>query len=153
MTEARKRGIFGAQLISFPELYVEGYTMTPDMMHHLAEPVTGPSISLVREIAEENHIGIICPYAEKDDSSGETRFYDAIAFVGADGSLLHNYRKTHLFGLAERNNYAFGYTDNKDEAFKVGDVNGLKVGVLNCYEAEFDGGYEYKDPPDRSTDL
>jgi predicted amidohydrolase len=132
--EAKK---FDAQLISFPELYVEGYTMTPDMMHHLAEPVTGPSISRVCEIAEENHIGIICPYAEKDDSSGETRFYDAIAFVGADGSLLHNYRKTHLFGLAERNNYAFGYTDNKDKAFKVGDVNGLKVGVLNCYEAEF----------------
>lgn len=128
---------FEAQLISFPELYVEGYTMTPEVMHELAEPFDGPNLTRVREIAEEHNMAIVCPYSEKDESSGERRFYDSIAFVGSDGSLIHNYRKTHLFGMAERNNYSFGYTDNKDEAFKVGDVNGLGVGVLNCYEAEF----------------
>jgi len=128
---------FDVQLIAFPELYVQGYTMTPEVMHGLAEPVDGPSITRVREVAEEHGMAIICPYAEKDDSSGETRYYDAIAFVGADGSMLHNYRKTHLFGMAERDNYSFGYTENKDEAFKIGEVNGVKAGVLNCYEAEF----------------
>jgi len=128
---------FGAQLISFPELYVEGYTMTPEMVQRLAEPVTGTSISRVREIAQHNDIAIICPYAEVDEGASSARYYDSIAFVGADGSLLHNYRKTHLFGLAERNNYAFGYTDNKEDAFKVRAVNGFPVGVLNCYEAEF----------------
>jgi len=128
---------FGVHLISFPELYVEGYTMTPEVMHELAEPVDGPSITRVRQIAEEHAMAIICPYSEKDESEGQIRHFDSIAFVGTDGTLLHNYRKTHLFGMAERNNYSFGYTNDKESAFKVGDVNGLKVGVLNCYEAEF----------------
>lgn len=128
---------FDAQLISFPELYMEGYTMTAKVIRELAEPVDGPSITRVREIAEENNIAIICPYAERDDSSGEVRFYDSIAFAGPDGSLLNNYRKTHLFGMAERNNYHFGYTDREENAFIVSQVNGFPVGVLNCYEAEF----------------
>lgn len=129
---------FDAQLISFPELYVEGYTMTPEVVHALAEPSNGPSVTRVREIAEENSIGIICPYAERDErAGGEPFFYDSIAFVGPDGSLLHNYRKTHLFGMAERTNYHFGYTDGESDAFKISLVNGFPVGILNCYEAEF----------------
>jgi predicted amidohydrolase len=134
VTHAKKHE---AQLISFPELYVEGYTMTPEVMRELAEPVDGRSITRVREIAEEQDIAIICPYSERDDSTGETRFYDSIAFVGADGSLMHNYRKTHLFGMAERNNYSFGHIDDPEGAFKVSEVNGFGVGILNCYEAEF----------------
>ena len=133
--EAKK---FDAQLISFPELYVEGYTMTPDVMKDLAETVDGPSITRVREIAEDAQMGIICPYSEKETVDGQQRYYDSIAFAGPDGSLLHNYRKTHLFGQAERNNFNFGYTNHQtDEVFKVSQVNSLGVGILNCYEAEF----------------
>lgn len=134
VAEAKK---FDAQLISFPELYVEGYTMTPTVVQKLAEPSDGPSIMRAREIAKDSNMAIVCPYAEKDDASGQARYYDSIAFVGADGSLLHNYRKTHLFGMAERNNFNFGYTEGEGDAFKISTVNGFSVGILNCYEAEF----------------
>jgi predicted amidohydrolase len=134
----QKAARLGAQLMCFPELYVEGYSMTPDVAHRLAERVDGPSITRVREIAEANGIAIVCPYAEKDESTGEALYYDSIAFVGAGGEMLHNYRKTHLFGMAERVNWSFGYTGaDKQDAYRVGEVNGLAVGVLNCYEAEF----------------
>lgn len=132
--EAKK---FGAQLISFPELYVEGYTMTPEVAHRLAEPVGGPSMTRVGEIAEEHSIGIICPYAEQEIRSEGDRYYDSIAFFGPDGTMLHNYRKTHLFGQAERDNYNFGYAEGDSDPFKVSDINGIGVGILNCYEAEF----------------
>jgi predicted amidohydrolase len=132
--EAKK---FDAQLISFPELYVEGYTMTPEVAHRLAEPADGPSMARVGEIAEEHSIGIICPYAEKEGRADGDRYYDSIAFFGPDGTMLHNYRKTHLFGLAERDNYSFGYTDGDADPFKVSDINGIGIGILNCYEAEF----------------
>ena len=128
---------FDAQIISFPELYVEGYTMTPEVAHRMAEPANGPSMTRVGEIAEEHSIGIICPYAEKEERDDGDRFYDSIAFFGPDGGLLHNYRKTHLFGMAERDNYNAGYTDGDEDPFKVSDVNGIGVGILNCYEAEF----------------
>ena len=132
--EAKK---FDVQLISFPELYVEGYTMTPEVAHQLAEAVDGPSMTRVGEIAEEHSTGIICPYAEKEERDDGNRFYDSIAFFGPNGQLLHNYRKTHLFGMAERDNYNFGYTDGDEDPFKVSDINGMGVGILNCYEAEF----------------
>lgn len=132
--EAKK---FDAQLISFPELYVEGYSMTPEVAHGLAEPVDGPSMTRVAEIAEAHDIGIICPYAEKEEGQDGDRYYDSIALFASDGKLLHNYRKTHLFGMAERDNYDFGYTENSADAFKVNDINGIGVGLLNCYEAEF----------------
>ena len=128
---------FSVQIISFPELYIEGYTMTPDVVRSLAEPVDGQSITRVRQIAEENGISIVCPYAEREDFQGEMRYYDSIAFVGPDGTLLHNYRKTHLFGMAERRNYNFGYTDGEGDAFRISKVNGFPIGILNCYEAEF----------------
>jgi predicted amidohydrolase len=60
--EAKKYDI---QLISFPELYLEGYTLTPELLQQLAEPVDGPSISRVAAIAKAHHISIICPYAER----------------------------------------------------------------------------------------
>jgi predicted amidohydrolase len=46
--EARK---YDVQLISFPELYLEGYTLTSELVQQLAEPVDGPSISRVAAIA------------------------------------------------------------------------------------------------------
>ena len=63
--EAKK---YDAQLISFPELYLEGYTLTPELVQQLAEPVDGPSISRVVAMARTYHISIICPYAERDGS-------------------------------------------------------------------------------------
>lgn len=129
---------YDAQLISFPELYLTGYALNPDLVKQLAEEVNGPSIRKVSEIAKDNNMAIICPYPELDSSPGEVRYYDSIAFIDSDGSLLQNYRKTHLFGQAERDNFSFGYTETgKENLFPVVNVADFPVGILNCYEAEF----------------
>lgn len=114
--EAKK---YDVQLISFPELYLEGYTLTPKLVQQLAEPVDGPSISRVAAIARAYHLSIICPYAERDNRGREAQYYDAIAILDADGSLLLNYRKTHLFGAAERINYTCGYPEGTEDPFCV----------------------------------
>src|SRR5687767_14429680 len=66
---------YDVQLISFPELYLEGYTLTPALVQQLAEPVDGPSIFRIAAMARAHHISIICPYAERDNRGGETRYY------------------------------------------------------------------------------
>ena len=132
--EAKK---YDAQLISFPELYLEGYTLTADLVKTLAEPSDGPSITRVADIAKTHQMGIICPYAECGERAGQTEYYDAIALVDADGTRLYNYRKTHLFGQTERNQYSFGYDDGSEDPFQVHIVAGFPIGLLNCYEAEF----------------
>ena len=129
---------YNAQLISFPELYLTGYALNPDLVKELAEEVNGPSIRKVSEIAKDSDMAIIFPYPERDSSSGEVRYYDSIAFINSDGSLLQNYRKTHLFGQAEKDNFSFGYTETcEEEMFPVVKVADFPVGILNCYEAEF----------------
>ncbi|WP_460307573.1 nitrilase-related carbon-nitrogen hydrolase [Actinocorallia aurea] len=74
------------------------------------------------------------PYPEQDGD----RFYDSIAVADAGGALIANYRKTHLYGAAERRNYSFG-----QELPPVVEVNGVKTGVLNCYECDFPPLYQY----------
>jgi predicted amidohydrolase len=68
------------------------------------------------------------PYPEKAGKE----YFDSIVLINARGKILDNYRKTHLFGRSERLNFSAG-----DKLPKICKVNGLPVGVLNCYEAEF----------------
>ena len=121
------------QLLSFPELYVPGYTLSPETAKKAAEYKDGPSITKGCEIARKNHMALLLPYAEKvDEPDGSTRYYDSIAVINEKGVLLDSYRKTHLYAQQERDNWSFGSGD-----YKVHYFFGFPVGVLNCYECEF----------------
>ena len=43
----------GVQLLSFPELYTSGYTMTPAQAREVAQPSDGPVITQCRDIARQ----------------------------------------------------------------------------------------------------
>ncbi|AGF77927.1 putative amidohydrolase [Desulfocapsa sulfexigens DSM 10523] len=129
---------FNAQLISFPELYLSGYAITPETAQELAMETAGPELAKVAEIAKANDITIICPYPEKATVGGKTRYYDSIAVFDINGFLLKNYRKTHLWGPDEKKIWNIGYElEEEGEAYSVFLVNDFPVAVLNCYEAEF----------------
>lgn len=53
------------------------------------------------------------------------------------GKLLKNYRKSQLWGNDEKTVWRYPYVKNPEDAYTVVEVNGIKVGMLNCYEAEF----------------
>ncbi|NEA63332.1 nitrilase-related carbon-nitrogen hydrolase [Streptomyces sp. SID12488] len=125
---------YGAQVCVFPEKYTTGYAIDAQQCRQLAEHSQGPSVEQARLAAKENNLAVVLPYPERD---GE-RFYDAISLIAADGQVTANYRKTHLYGAAERRNYSAG-----EELPPVVDINGIKVGVLNCYECEFPPLYQY----------
>jgi predicted amidohydrolase len=126
------------QLLAFPELYLSGYIVTPELARALAEPVDGPSLQQVAAAARRHDLAIACPYPERAVVAGEERFYDAIALFDRDGALLRNYRKTHLWGPDERRCWTPGYLHPEEgPALTVQRVNGFPVGLLNCYEAEF----------------
>lgn len=126
------------QLLAFPELYLSGYIVTPELARQLAEPVDGPSLQRVAQAARTHRLAIACPYPERAQVGSEERFYDAIALFDADGTLLRNYRKTHLWGPDEKRCWSPGYElPEEGPPFTVHAVNGFPVGLLNCYEAEF----------------
>ncbi|MEB3255491.1 MAG: carbon-nitrogen hydrolase family protein [Synechococcaceae cyanobacterium] len=128
----------GAQLLAFAELYLSGYIVTPELAHRLAEPCDGPSLQQVAATARRHSLAIACPYPERAVVAGKERFYDAIALFDRDGRLLRNYRKTHLWGPDERRCWTAGYQEPEEgPALTVQSINGVGVGLLNCYEAEF----------------
>jgi 5-aminopentanamidase len=93
---------YGAQLLALPELFLSGYIVYPEVVAELAEPMNGPSLQRVGAIAQAHQLAIVCPYAEVAEVGGQHAFYDAIALFGSEGSLLKNYRKTHLWGPDEK---------------------------------------------------
>ncbi len=124
---------YQVQLLSFPELYVPGYALTPEEGREAAEFDDGPSISQAREIAEANHMALLVPYAEKaTEADGTLKCYDSIAVIDERGMLLESYRKTHLYGQQERDNWDAG-----DRQSGVWSIFNFPIGVLNCYECEF----------------
>ncbi|WP_371613995.1 nitrilase-related carbon-nitrogen hydrolase [Streptomyces sp. NBC_00454] len=125
---------YSCQAVVFPEKYTTGYAIDPEQCRELAEHREGPSIERARLVAKEHGLAVVLPYPERD---GDT-FYDSISVIGPDGLVAANYRKTHLYGAAERRNYSFG-----QDLPPVVHLNGIAVGVLNCYECEFPPLYQY----------
>lgn len=126
-------GAYNVQLLSFPELYLPGYTLSPGEAREVAEYKDGPSITKACQTAKKYNMALILPYAEKvDQADGNKKYYDSIAVINEKGKLLNSYRKTHLYGQQERDNWSFGDSD-----YPVYSIFDFPVGVLNCYECEF----------------
>lgn len=122
-----------AQLLIMPELFLLGYNPPKEVCHDYAASRNGDVMKGVAQIAKDKEIALLFPYAERGDNND---FYDSMVLYDKDGTELLNYRKTHLWGPYERDLYDLGYVGESDP-FNVVEVNGIRVGVLNCYEAEF----------------
>ena len=70
-TVARLAASQGVQLLSFPELYVPGYTLSPEAARKVAEFKDGPSITRARKLAKELKIAMLVPLRGKgQDQTG-----------------------------------------------------------------------------------
>ena len=67
-------------------------------------------------------------FPERDGSN----VYNAVVVVGADGTVLARYRKTHLFGDVDREQFSEGGIEPP-----IFEIDGFKIGLLICYDVEF----------------
>jgi len=82
----------GARIIVNTELAVSGYSFrSPKEVAAVAEPVDGPSVQAMAEIAEAAGCYIVLGYPEIDPCTGIC--YNSAAVLGQDGKLVLNYRK------------------------------------------------------------
>ena len=128
-TTARAAATAGASLLLCPECWLGGYNIGTAVAE-LAEPFDGPSAQHIAGIAQRHAIAIAYGYAERDTRGA--RIFNAVQILGADGARWSQYRKTHLFGPAERAAYEPG--DRFTAPFNLG---GFSVGLLICYDIEF----------------
>jgi deaminated glutathione amidase len=86
----------GAQLIVLPEAIVCLGSL--DKRQAAAEPLAGPTATMLREAAKRNNIYLVGgSFLEKQE--GQDKVYNTCLFIGPDGNVISVYRKIHLFKI------------------------------------------------------
>ena len=126
----------GCDLVVFPECFVQGYSIRPEILE-LAETVEGAAARELCVLAATNHVAIVCGFLERNPGDADHPF-NAGLVIAADGKLAGVYRKTHLF---EREHEAFVRGDDYPvfdlTLGKASAPRRVRVGVCICADIEY----------------
>jgi len=114
-----------ADLIVLPELAFTGYSMdSRKEALELAEDVNNsPTIEMLENICRNNKTSIVAGFAEKY----KDKIYNSAVLISPEG-FKAVYRKMHLFGFESE------FFDPGPSLPEVYDVDGLKIGMMVCYD-------------------
>jgi N-carbamoylputrescine amidase len=124
----------GAQVVLIQELFETPYFCIEQEFGHLAlaRPVDDcPLIERMARLAGE--LGVVLPVSWFERAGNA--FFNSVAMVDADGSMLGVYRKSHIpnaVGYQEKQYFSPG-----DTGFRVWDTRYAKVGVGICWDQWF----------------
>jgi predicted amidohydrolase len=113
-------------LVICPELFLSGYNVG-DRIRELAEPQGGPFAQAASALAGKHRTALIYGYPER---SGDV-LYNAATCIDRDGRAIAHHRKMRLPNGFEKRHFAAG------NCCSLFDLNGWRVAILVCYEAEF----------------
>jgi len=120
-----------AEIVVLPETFSTGFSMNS---RQLAEPVTGETITTLRQWAAEFQLAIVGSYIacnEEVTSDTGTPYYNRAFFLTPEGEA-HYYDKHHLFRMGQ-----------ETEHFTAGDqrpiisYRGWNILLLVCYDLRF----------------
>jgi predicted amidohydrolase len=118
----------GARLVVLPELAACGYVFRDAAeARAAAEPTTGPTVTLLRELSAELGCVLVAGFAELGDDG---QVHNSVALTDG-GGLVAVYRKVHLWG-SEPDLFRAG-----DARPAVVDTSAGRIGLLICYDLEF----------------
>jgi len=126
--QAKERG---ANLVIFPELSLTGYVIR-DLLYELAEPIPGPSIRYLEEIAEKENVHVVLGTLERSEKASAV-LYNTAVLIGPKG-FIGKYRKMHLPShsvFEEKRHFRPGY---QAPTF---DTDIGKLGLMICYDLFF----------------
>ncbi len=118
----------GARLVVLPELVASGGVITTwDRARAAAEPLDGPTVTMLAELSADHDCVLVAGLAE----AGEDGRVHNTAVVLDRGALVASYRKVHLWG-AEKSAFVPG-----DRRPPVVTTSAGRIGVMVCYDLEF----------------
>lgn len=129
---AREAAAKGAQVISTPEGFLEGYVgndkRTPDLTREkyfaVGESLDGKMLHRVSALARELHIYLLIGFAERRK---EEMFNTAVIFA-PDGSVASHYSKTHTASDEPFN--------SKGAAYPIAETSFGRWGTLICFDRQ-----------------
>lgn len=93
----------------------------------VAEPVPGPTLKTLGELARRLRAYVVAGIIERDGAT----LYNTALLIGRDGSLVGKYRKTHL----PREEVEGGLTPG--DSYPVFDTDFGRLGLLICWDVQF----------------
>lgn len=137
----------GAAVVVAPEYAMFAVAHLDERLLTAAEPLTGPFVTAMRELAAKHAVHLVAGIVESadgatppsDGANDGARVYNTVVVVGPDGAVVTTYRKTHLydaFGLRESDMIAPGAL--ADPA--TFSVQGVVFGLQTCYDLRFPEG-------------
>ena len=138
-TLARQAAKNGAKIIITPEGALEGYLIDvlrrsgderpkwEPKFQEIAEPVDGPGVTKIRELAKELNVDFVLGFLERDGDY----LHNACVWIDSEGEILHRHRKTHMAQpYFDPPNYRPGH---ELTAF---DTPYGRAGIIICYERQ-----------------
>ena len=120
MAEAKKND---ADILLLPECFITGYDLTIDNDLAIIENELSPLCKTAKELG----IGLVATALTKGKNSPQ----NSALIIGKDGEILMKYSKVHTCGFADERVLESG------AEFKVCDFDGVKIGVMICYDREY----------------
>jgi N-carbamoylputrescine amidase len=131
----------GARIICLPELFSTMYFCVERRPEYFdwAEPIPGPTVERMAEVARETGAVLICPVFER---AADGRFFNAAAVIGPDGRVLGKYRKSSIPLMdvarsAEPRGQEKFYFEPGDLGFPTFATPFARIGILICYDRHF----------------
>lgn len=117
-----------ADLIVLPELFATGYAFTSkEEAESLAEDINGKIAQVLKEISKSSEASIVAGFVERGEAGA---IYNSSLII-TEGKVVDTYRKIHLFDKEK-----LWFTPG-DKQLKVYELNGVKVGVMICFDWVF----------------
>lgn len=132
-TSVREAAAAGCRIVVLPELALTGYGAGPEILA-TAQDIEGADAAWLQTLAARSNCAVAAGLALK---KGDT-VYNSALFATPDGRCVA-YDKIHLYGGYEKSLFSHGSSGSP-----VFDFEGLKVGLLVCFDVEF---------PERVRDL
>ncbi|MCH2202267.1 MAG: carbon-nitrogen hydrolase family protein [Fuerstiella sp.] len=118
----------GSELIVFPECFASGYCFgSKDEAMKNAQRLHGPFTESVVNTCSRNSCFVVFGMIERQQDD----IFNTAVLAGPEG-IVGFYRKVHLPWLGVDR-----FTTPGQEPFKVFDANGVRIGMLICYDAGF----------------
>ncbi|MEU7140141.1 carbon-nitrogen hydrolase family protein [Nocardia sp. NPDC046473] len=128
----------GARVVVAPEYSMFAVTRLDERVVAVAEPLTGPFVTGLGEIAREFGVHLVAGMVEQV-APGGSRIRNTLVVLGPDGTLVTKYRKVHLYD-------AFGFVESEVvepgaiEAPAVFGVADVTFGLQTCFDLRFPEG-------------
>ena len=120
MSDAKQNG---ADILLLPECFITGYDLTIDN----ASAITENDLAPLCEKAKELRIGLVATALTKGKSNPQNSAF----VISKDGKILMKYAKVHTCDFADEKVLESG------TEFKVCDFDGVKIGIMICYDREY----------------